>query len=382
VVASALQFSCLSINLPDITTLFFSSSALYEMNTVKAVLNGHAPTTNGHHEEAPRDGFSPLVDEYETPLKIAIVGAGIGGLSAAIGLRRNGHEVEVGCMPSLPRARHKKRHLTQVKLYEQSRFANETGAAVHLAPNSNGILRRFGIYAEQFGGNPMTHLVEFSMEGKLMQKVDLREPNKRWQHPWLLVHRVSLHDQLKKLATSAEGEGSRAKLSTASKVISIDPEKGTLTLENGETKTADVIVGADGVYVRSSHKSFRENRLLIWDTQSLTRKYIKDVKPFSSGKAAFRFLIPRSVAEADPVTQPLVADKGALLMWYSDDRRIVMYPCNDNEMLNFVCIHPDTESHAAKSDGSAALPFRGCEVGLTWRRMEQTGLHRAGPKGL
>ena len=38
---------------------------------------------------------SPLVDEHSSPLKVAIVGAGIGGLSAALGLRRNGHEVEV-----------------------------------------------------------------------------------------------------------------------------------------------------------------------------------------------------------------------------------------------------------------------------------------------
>jgi hypothetical protein len=28
-----------------------------------------------------------------------------------------------------------------------------------------------------------------------------------------------------------------------------------------------------------------------------------------------------------------------------------MYPCNDNEMLNFVLIHPDTESHATPGDG-------------------------------
>lgn len=69
------------------------------MDTVKAVVNGHVPLTNGDHE-GPKDGFSPLVDECETPLKIAIVGAGIGGLSAAIGLRRNGHEVEVGSVLS------------------------------------------------------------------------------------------------------------------------------------------------------------------------------------------------------------------------------------------------------------------------------------------
>jgi len=50
---------------------------------------------NGLLAKAPKDGFSAVVDECETPLKIAIVGAGIGGLSAAIGLRKNGHEVQV-----------------------------------------------------------------------------------------------------------------------------------------------------------------------------------------------------------------------------------------------------------------------------------------------
>ena len=97
----------------------------------------------------------------------------------------------------------------------------------------------------------MTHLVEFDKLGQLMKKLDLREPNKRWQHPWLLVHRASLHNQLKKLATSAEGEGPPATLHTASKVVEVDPENGTITLENGETSEADVIVGADGVYVCS-----------------------------------------------------------------------------------------------------------------------------------
>lgn len=41
------------------------------------------------------------------------------------------------------------------QLFEQSQFASELGAAVHLAPNANGILRRLGIFAEEFGANPM-----------------------------------------------------------------------------------------------------------------------------------------------------------------------------------------------------------------------------------
>lgn len=42
---------------------------------------------------------SPLVDDHPTPLKVLIIGAGIGGLSAAVGLRKNGHQVEVSPGP-------------------------------------------------------------------------------------------------------------------------------------------------------------------------------------------------------------------------------------------------------------------------------------------
>ncbi|KAJ3528055.1 hypothetical protein NM208_g10396 [Fusarium decemcellulare] len=65
-------------------------------------------------------------------LRIIVIGAGIGGLTAAIYLRRQGH------------------HVT---LLEQSRFANEVGAAMHLAPNANGLLRRIGLFAEDIGAN-------------------------------------------------------------------------------------------------------------------------------------------------------------------------------------------------------------------------------------
>lgn len=45
---------------------------------------------------------SPLLDDHTAPLKIAIIGAGIGGLSAAIGFRQAGHQTDVSplCAPS------------------------------------------------------------------------------------------------------------------------------------------------------------------------------------------------------------------------------------------------------------------------------------------
>jgi hypothetical protein len=39
------------------------------------------------------------------------------------------------------------------KIFEKSALAKEPGAALHLAPNANGLLRRLGIYAEKHGAN-------------------------------------------------------------------------------------------------------------------------------------------------------------------------------------------------------------------------------------
>lgn len=45
-------------------------------------------------------------------------------------------------------------------MYEQSRFSSETGAAIHLAPNANGVLKRLGIDAASSGANLMERVRE------------------------------------------------------------------------------------------------------------------------------------------------------------------------------------------------------------------------------
>jgi 2-polyprenyl-6-methoxyphenol hydroxylase-like FAD-dependent oxidoreductase len=67
-------------------------------------------------------------------LHISIIGGGLAGFSAAIALRRNGHEVEI---------------------FEQSRFANEIGAAIHMTPNATGILKQIGVDPRESGAVPL-----------------------------------------------------------------------------------------------------------------------------------------------------------------------------------------------------------------------------------
>lgn len=72
--------------------------------------------------------------------------------------------------------------------------------------------------------------------------------------------------------------------------------------------------------------------------------------PFGCGKSAFRFLIPFQKIRENPVTEKLAQREGYMTMWMDDDRRLVMYPCSDNTMMNFVGIHP-SELSASKGEG-------------------------------
>ncbi|HEY2540327.1 MAG TPA: NAD(P)-binding protein, partial [Stellaceae bacterium] len=58
------------------------------------------------------------------PLKLAVIGGGIGGLSAAVGLRQRGFEVDV---------------------YEQAPELTEVGGGINMGPNAVRVLYRLGL---------------------------------------------------------------------------------------------------------------------------------------------------------------------------------------------------------------------------------------------
>lgn len=71
------------------------------------------------------------------------------------------------------------------------------------------------------------------------------------------------------------------------------------------------------------------------------------LKPVGSGKSAFRWMISRAALQKDEKTAKYVEQSGEMMLWIGDDRRLVMYPCSNNTVMNFVGIHPSSESDSS-----------------------------------
>ncbi|EXJ67489.1 uncharacterized protein A1O5_09502 [Cladophialophora psammophila CBS 110553] len=234
-------------------------------------------------------------------LNVLVIGAGLGGLTTAIALRRAGHNVTV---------------------FEKSRLASEFGAAINVPPNANGILLHLGIDATAAGAVEFKWFTEYSKTGDYVRVNDFAQRSRGWQHKYLLAHRVDLHTQLKDTATSSKGLGPPVELKTASEVVDVDINNGTITLKDGSNTQGDLVVAADGIHSRCRSK-------------------LTDQRPNPSGHLAYRFMIKKADALAIPELVDVVEKTGELVFWFDVDRRIVMYPTRNDSILNFVCIHPD-----------------------------------------
>jgi salicylate hydroxylase len=185
-----------------------------------------------HGENRPKNGNGvSLLPPSAQPLKILIVGAGIGGLFAAISLRQAGH---------------------QVSIYESSRFAVETGAAIHLPPNINGLLRRIGMVPEEHGAVTCESVRTWKMNGEGVMRRDLGGLKHAFAYPWQLCHRIDLHNSLKEIAMREQGKGVPVVIHLQSRVVEVNVEEVSITLQEGQKIQGDLLIGADGVHVSLS----------------------------------------------------------------------------------------------------------------------------------
>jgi len=220
------------------------------------------------------------------PLKFPIAGAGIGGLAAAVGLRQQDHEVQI---------------------FEKSGFKNEVGAALTVPPNVDGLLKRLGLNPDENGGTREEWLTRYTKKGDVVTEVDFGKLRKFFSpNEAGTIHRVDLHEGLRNLALSL---GVEIHLQNA--VVSIDPDAGSITLENGMTVTGDVIIGADGINSKVRKSMFGE-----------------DQEPHPFGVTTFRLLIPTSDIVKDSLARKFTEKDGLLTVWADQGgRNFITYPC-------------------------------------------------------
>ncbi|KAI0153204.1 FAD/NAD(P)-binding domain-containing protein [Xylariaceae sp. FL1272] len=256
-------------------------------------------------------------------MKVVIVGAGIGGLGAAVALTRAGHDVEV---------------------YERSSFCNEVGAAIHVQPNSTRVLKSWGCDLRTLAAVPCESIDSYSgTDLKLIDKTAIRRELQALSgvdDPWLLVHRVDLHNALRKMV--ADGfNGRAAKIHLNSKVQSVDAATGEVRFEDGNVVRGDLVVGADGLHSRAVKAVAPEGREKI-----------------TTGRDVFRFMVPVEKAQANPVTRVLLARVGmkSCLRFYTPGLRVIVYPCRSNTLINIVAVCAAKHPQSAKNETSWVNP--------------------------
>ncbi|KAL9114910.1 MAG: hypothetical protein Q9227_001153 [Pyrenula ochraceoflavens] len=271
-----------------------------------------------YYEYPPAGIFAPREDDGK--LSVGIIGAGIAGLSAAIGLSRSGHDI-----------------------FERSRFNNETGAAISASPNAARVLRYWGFDFEKAQCTDMGH-------GRFMNGDDLStyifNDHSHWQKEYgergYFFHRVDLHNGLKELAQHSPSTSEpAAKIRTSAAVEAIDPDTGKIILANGEEIKKDLIVVADGV-----HSEF----VSVVSGES--------PPALSTGISVFRFMIPTEELLKDENTRPLFeGEPPGIRFAILGDTRLVFYPCRNEKIQNFAYVYPTSLLSSSSSPSTPTSPI-------------------------
>ena len=158
-----------------------------------------------------------------------VVGAGIGGLAAALALARQGLGVDV---------------------FERAPALQEFGAGLQLTPNATRALARLGALAaaRQVAAAPRAVRVLRGADGAELARLPVEGAERRWGAPYLAVHRVDLH---RALAEAAAATGSVA-LHFGAEVVSVasDAQAASIGVKRGAVslrESGEAVVGADGL---------------------------------------------------------------------------------------------------------------------------------------
>ncbi|MEY4899147.1 MAG: hypothetical protein RL294_958 [Actinomycetota bacterium] len=207
-----------------------------------------------------------------------VVGAGFAGLTAATVLAQKGWTVTI---------------------HEKSAELRPLGAGIVLWNNSLQVLKAIGAYDALEPRSMVPPFYETRSQNMTVSKETFDGL------PWRSMTRKALHEVLVEAAAKAGVE-----LKVDSEVVTADPS-GSVTLASGEVRSADLVIGADGVLskVRDS----------IGFEQTRTK----------SRDGITRLIVPRNKELLGPGEWDNVID-----FWNFEPRvlRVLYVPCNDDEL--------------------------------------------------
>jgi salicylate hydroxylase len=261
-------------------------------------------------------------------LKIAIVGAGLGGLAAALFLRRAGLDAVV---------------------YEQAAALNEVGAGIVVPPNMVRLLRRLNLAKEL---DDFAVRLEFAWEfrrwrdGRVISATPMGERCElMFGAPCYVAHRADLREFFRRALPEETVRPDRRCIGVAQSRKGVELE---LASASGRTfqAGADAAIGADGIH-------------------SAVRDFVTpQEKPRFSGLCAFRCLVPAERA-------PDLAHRPVHTLWIGPGRHFVHYPISAGRLINIVAIAPagDWRSESWTADGEVSDMVR--EFGQWDERVHQ-----------
>jgi len=231
--------------------------------------------------------------------RVAIIGGGIGGLTAANTLSRAGIEVAV---------------------YEAAAELREIGAGVALHANAMRVLRAIGVEdaVRKVAGRSQWQITRNWKTGRVISKSSRQQQAAAFGLLGATVHRADLLDVL----ADALPAGIVTLGRRCTEVLP-DGDTAVARFADGGEIEADIIVGADGIHSPVRASLFGPDA------------------PRFTGKICYRSVIPtEAVRGIRPDTD--------LAQWFGPHGTIVLYPLRGEELINVVC-HYDDDSYRHES---------------------------------
>ncbi|KAJ5651079.1 uncharacterized protein N7484_004802 [Penicillium longicatenatum] len=260
------------------------------------------------------------------PLKVIIVGAGIAGLTVALGLNKAGHEVLI---------------------LERVHEIAEVGAGIQVAPNAARILGRLGLLdkvMEKSNSLEKNSLRRYANDQELGTAPLMPQVSEKYHAPLAVIHRGDLQRILLEGCKAAGIE-----IRTSSRVTKVpDDFEARVQLESGEWISGDVVIAADGI--KSDIRQQIASHHGVHDTCQPT------------GDAAYRVMIPKEEMSGDKRALDLL-NHNVGMRWMGPGGHIMAYPIKNNTVYNMVLLHPqkkdapNEESWTNKGDKQEMLSF-------------------------